>query len=290
MAAVSGFGYSVSLVTVLVVLALLIGLALTVLFWLTMGLSVARSVQDTRQERVRGELQGELLDGVFGSDTDWAEWVEGLTGTERTVVESLLDEYLRELDGQNVERLQELGDVLGIPARSRKQLERGGEYKRLQALTWLTLLGRPDVLEAADFAPRTPRERASVVRLRYENGDLEEPMEGLSLLLDGANTQFSVFGQDTLYRVAADDPAALFEIAASNYRTWSEPLLVQVLAVCPHLGTSVTAEDLSWLTATLEHESEAVRAATARALGNVGWRSDIRDGPFLDRLLQDPSP
>jgi len=287
---VSAFGYSVPFTVVLVALALLLGLAITVMFWLTIGLSVYRSVQDTQRNRVRDELQTELLDGVFSSDTDWTQWVEGLSATERDVVESLLDEYLRELDGENVAQLQDLGAILGIPNRSKQWLKYGGEYKRLHALTWLTLLGCPEQLEQTDFTPRTSRERAAVVRLRYDCDDLNNPREGLRLLLDNVSTQFTVFGQDTLYRVALDDPSALFEVSAVNYQTWSEPLLLQVLVVCQHLGNSVTTENVSWVTSMLEHENKAVRAAAARALRNVGWRSDIRDGPFLDRVINDPSP
>lgn len=286
---ITAFGYSVSLTVVLVIVALVTGLGLVVMFWLTVGLSVYRSVQETRRERVRDDLQKQLLDGVFGPDTDWG-WIEELSRTERHVLESLLDEYLRELDGQNIEKLHELGAKLGIPDRSKRQLETGGEYERLYALTWLTLLRRPDRLAAADFEPRTPSERAAVARLRYESDDLEAPEEGIPILLDDTTSQFTVFGQDTLYRIAIANPAALFSAGERRYQAWSDPLLIQVLVVCQHLGTNVTTEDLSWLTLALEHENEAVREAAARALGNVGWRSDIRNDSFLDRALQEPSP
>ncbi|WP_136689335.1 HEAT repeat domain-containing protein [Halorhabdus amylolytica] len=287
---VSAFGYSVSLTVVLIVAALVIGLALAVMFWLTVGLSIYRSIEDTRRARVRDELQEQLLEGTFDPDFDWETWVAGLSGVERDVVESLLDEYLRELDGQNVERLRELGDALGIADRSKRRLERGGEYERLYALTWLTLLERPENLHAAEFSPRTQRERAAVARLRYESNDFENPREGISLLLEGARSQFTVFGQDTLYRIGTEDPEALLDVAERNYATWPEPLLVQVLVVCRHLAAGVTTEDLSWLTAALEADNEAVREAAALALGNVGWRKDVRSDLFLDRLVADPSP
>lgn len=290
MATVSAFGYSVPLTVVLVFVALVVGLGLAVLFWLTVGMSVYRSVGDTRRQRVRDDLQTEFLNRLFDPDAGWGGWVDGLSGLERTVVESLLDEYLRELDGQHAEDLRELGDELGIPERCERRLGGREEYDRLHALTWLTLLRRPGRVRAAGFSPQTPRERAAVVRLRYESDDLETPGEGISLLLEGSTGQFTVFGQDTLYRVAVEDPGALFETAAATHRTWSEPLLVQVLVVCQHLGTSVTTEDLSWLTATLEHESVAVRAAAVRALANLGWRGDIRNDRFVDRVLADPSP
>lgn len=287
---VSVFGYSVRLIVLVTVLALVIGLALAVLFWLTVGLSVYRSVQNTRQDRVRDDLQARLLDGVFSEDPEWESWVQTLSRVERDVVEDLLDEYLRELDGENVARLQELGIVLEIPERSKQRLAASGEYKRLYALTWLALLDRPEELHEADFTPETPRERASVARLRYETDDLDSPAEGVSILLDGATSQFSIFGQDTLYRIATDDPAALFQQAQEQYQNWPQPLLVQVLSVCQHIGTSVTTEDLSWFVSAVEHDVPAVRAAAARALGNVGWRQDIRSERFLERLVRDPSP
>jgi hypothetical protein len=288
-AQVSAFGYTVPLTIILVFIALVIGLALAVLFWLTIGLSVYRSVQSTRKEQVRDELQDQLLDGVFDTETEWQPWVDGLSRIERAELEALLDKYLRELDGQNRERLRELGAELGIPNRSAKQLQNRGEYRRLYALTWLTLLEQPEKFHETDFTPTSPRERASVARLRYESDDFETPREGISLLLSDANSQFSVFGQDTLYQIAMADPEALFEVSAANYDGWSDSLLIQVLVVCQHL-TSVTTENLSWVLATLEHESEAVREAAMLALSNVGWRTDVREDQFLNRLLNDDSP
>lgn len=289
-AQVSVFGYTIPLTVILVFVALVVGLGLTVLFWLTLVWSVYRSVGTTRRDAIRDELHDRLIDGVFDPEMAWDEWVEGLSETERDIVETLLDEYLRELDGQQVDRLRELGTELDIPDRSVRRLTNRGEYERLAALTWLALLDRPDKLHETDFTPQTPRERAAVARLRYESDDFETPREGISLLLRGATRPFSVFGQDTLYQIALADPGALFEVAANNYEAWSESLLVQVLTVCQHLGTNVTTETLSWLIPALEHDTEAVRAAAALALENVGWRRDVRDDPFLDRLLDDPSP
>lgn len=284
----SAFGYTVPLTVVFVFVALVIGLALAVMFWLTLGWSVVQSVGSTRREQVRDELQREFLERAFDPDSEWEAWADDFSGVERDVVESLLDEHLRELEGKNADRLRELGDVLGIPERSKRQLNWGNEYTRLHALTWLTVLERPG--QARDFEPRTPRERALVARLRYDSDTGTGPADEMGVLLDGASTPFSVFGQDTMYRIATADPQALLERATAHSRRWPQPLLVQVLTVCQHLGTSVTSEDLSWLTATLEHESDAVREAGARALGAFGWRADVRDDRFLARLIRDPSP
>lgn len=290
MSSVTAFGYSVSLTVVLFVIGLVIGLLLAVMFWLTVGLSVYRAVQDTRRQRVREELRDRILDGMFEPDPDWAAFVEDLSAIERDEAESLLDEYLRELDGENVEKLQELGEELGLVDRSRRWLESNKEHKRLYALTWLSLLDRPGAVREADFTPHSLSERAAVARLRYESGDLDAPREGIALLLEDTTGQFTVFGQDTLYRIATEDPGALLEIAAEQYETWSEALLVQVLVVCQHLGTSITDEDVSWLLATLDHDSPAVRRAAVRAFGNLRWRSDVHTNRRLVRRLDDPSP
>lgn len=284
---ISAVGYTVSLTVVFVFVALVIGLALAVLFWLTIGLSTLRSVKQTRRERVRENLQGQLLDRTFGPEADWRKWVDGLSGTERDIAESLLDEYLRELDGQEGRRLQELGTALGIPERSKRQLQDGGEYARLQALTWLTLLEQPN--EIGDFEPHTARERALVARCRYESSPGVEHAELLAWLLTGASSQFTIFGQDTLYRIATRAPDTLHRQAKADFRSWSPALLVQVLTVCQHLG-SATATDISWLTVAAEHDDEAVRAAAALSLGRVGWRDDIRDGRLLRRMAHDASP
>ncbi|WP_336327491.1 HEAT repeat domain-containing protein [Halovenus sp. HT40] len=287
---ITGFGYSVPRIVVIVFVALVLGIALAVLFWLTVGWSTYRSVQRTRRDRVRDDLQSELLDHLFEPDVDWEPWVTGLSGTEREVVESLLDEYLRELDGSDADKLRGLGRELGIPERSTRQLQSRGEYTRLSALTWLTLLREPDPLAEVNFEPQTPRERASVARLRYESDDLDSPAEGVDILLGEATTQFTIFGQDTLFQIATEDPVALFSMAADQYQQWSISLLVQVLVVCQHVGSTVTSEDVSWVIAMLEHDNEPVRAAAAQALGQLGWRTDLRDDLLGERLVMDPSP
>lgn len=288
--AVTAFGYSVPRTVVLVFVALVVGLLLAVQFYLTISLSVYRSVKRTRRDRVEPELRTELLSRLFAENPDWEAWTGELSAVERDVVESLLDEHLRELDGSEAEMLRRLGDALGIPERAGRRLEAGSEYDRLHALTWLTLLRRPEPYLESSFEPRTPRERASVVTLLEKTDRLPDEATGIAILLDGIDEQFTVFGQDTLYRVARRNPAPLLRTASEAYETWPEPLLGQVLAVCAQLETSVRESELAWIVAVLETGTEATRAAAADALASFGWRASLREQAFLERAVNDPSP
>lgn len=287
---VTAFGYVIPLRLLLVTIALVVGLSIAVSFWLTIGLSIYRSTVDTRRERLRPGLRDEMLDRLFADEPEWDDWVAGLSETKQSVLERVLDEHLRELDGSDADTLRGLGTALGIPDRAGRTLEGGNEYDRLEALTWLTLLRQPGPYFEASFEPRTPRERAAVVTLLDESGELPDPATGVAMLLDGADQQFTVFGQHTLYRVAQRDPEPLLRTASQEYDEWPEPLLAQVLAVCAELETSVREGDLTWLTAALETENEAIRAAAADALGSFGWRPSLRDQVFLGRAADDPSP
>jgi hypothetical protein len=284
------FGYSIPLRIVLIFIALVVGLLITVSFCLTIGLSVYRSIKKSRRDRVRPDLRTELLDRLFVETPGWNEWVEGLTSVERDVVESLLDEHLRELEGNDADTLRELGNSLGIPKRAARQLKTGTEHACLEALTWLTVLQRPEPYLESSFEPETPRERAAVVTLLQQTDRLPDEATGVSILLDGIDAQFTVFGQDTLYRVARIDPAPLLRSASDAYNEWPESLLVQVLAVCAHLETSVREGEFAWLIPVLESGNEATRAAAARALGSFGWQNQIREQAVLERAVRDPSP
>lgn len=287
---VTALGYTIPLAVLLTLLAVVVGSLLVVSFYLTVGLSVYRSVEQTRQDRVRPTLRTELLDRLFADSPQWDKWVGEFTAVERTVVESLLDEHLRELDGTDADTLRELGDALEIPAREGRRLKAGEEHTRLRALTWLTLLQRPQPYIESSFEPKTPHERALVVSLLDETDQLPDTATGVSILLDGIDEPFSVFGQDTLHRIARMEPEPLLRTASEDYNEWPELLLVQILAVCAHLETSVRDDELAWLIAVLETGSEATRAGAAHALGSFGWQASLREQAFLDRAINDPSP
>ncbi|OTF00463.1 hypothetical protein [Halorubrum sp. SD683] len=90
---------------------------------------------------MRAALRSELLDRLYGRDDPaWDEWVAGLSAAERDELESLLDVYLRELDGRDADALAGLGRALGVHERARREIANGGYWDRTHALVWLALL------------------------------------------------------------------------------------------------------------------------------------------------------
>ncbi|OYR82829.1 hypothetical protein DJ84_09495, partial [Halorubrum ezzemoulense] len=153
---------------------------------------------------MRAALRGELLDRLYGRDEPaWNEWVAGLSAVERDELESVLDAYLRQLEGRDAAELAELGTALGIPERARGEIADGDYWDRSHALVWLALLrDAPDRDLLRAHCTETARERAAAARVLYAAGTDDCAATGADLLLRDDPDPFSVFGVDTLYRVA----------------------------------------------------------------------------------------
>jgi len=113
---------------------------------------------------------------------------------------------------------------------------------------------------------------------------------GADLLLRDGPEAFSVFGVDTLYRVAERDPSPFFERAAADFATWPPALQRQALLVVRHLTTVVGDADLSWVVGSLSSPDPSVRSAAWRALGAYGWNRAVRDTVDLAAIAADPTP
>lgn len=274
-----------------VVAAIIGSLVLSVLF-LTVGLSLVRARNRRRREAVREHLRGGLLERLYDpGDPGWAEWVDSLSERERFVLENLLEEYLRELEGADVERLRGLGPALGINDRARTRLESGDAYARLDALTWFALLGdAPSVSTLERHCTGTSRERAAATRALYVTDRENVATVGVDLLLSDSPEPFSVFGVDTLYRVAETDPGPLFARTVADYRKWDPALQAQVLLVARRLNTVVGDADLSWIIDLAASPVERTRIEAIRTLGGFGWRQSLREQVDIDALVSDPSP
>ncbi|MFB6227789.1 MAG: HEAT repeat domain-containing protein [Halobacteriales archaeon] len=136
----------------------------------------------------------------------------------------------------------------------------------------------------------TPRERAAATRVLYVTEFENIASVGVDLLLGNSPSPFSVFGIDTLYRVAETDPEPLFARAAADYRGWDPALQAQVLLVARRLNTVVGDADLSWVVDLADSPAERTRIEAIRTLGGFGWRQPLRDQVDVDALTSDPSP
>ena len=258
----------------------------------TLGYSLRAARTRRRRTVVRSELRSELLDRLYGRDDPaWEAWAASLSSREREELESILGVYLREIEGRDARRLAGLGTALGIDDRSREDIATGDYWDRLQALTWLALLrDAPDRDLLETHCRGTPRERAAAARVLYASDATDLATTGVDLLLGDRPDAFSVFGIDTLYRVAEADPSVLFERAAADFDEWDPALQQQVLLATRHLHTVVGGADLSWAVRAIDSPAERVRVAAWRALDAYGWNPRIRAGVEFDAIYDDPSP
>ncbi|MDB2281480.1 HEAT repeat domain-containing protein [Halorubrum ezzemoulense] len=259
---------------------------------LTLGYSLLAARRRRRRVPMRAALRSELLDRLYGRDDPaWDEWVAGLSAAERDELESLLDVYLRELDGRDADALAGLGRALGVHERARREIANGGYWDRTHALVWLALLrDAPDRDLLRTHCTETPRERAAAARILYAAETDDCATTGVDLLLRDEPESFSVFGVDTLYRVAERDPSPFFERAAADFARWPPALQRQALLVVRHLTTVVGDADLSWVVGSLSSPDPSVRSAAWRALGAYGWNRAVRDTVDLAAIAADPTP
>lgn len=274
-------------VALVVLAALLLSAAIV-----TLGYSLRAARHRRRRELIRADLRSGLLERLYGGDDpDWDSWVSALSAAEREELESVLDVYLRELDGSDARRLAALGTALGIDDRARRDIANGDYWDRIHALRWLVLLrDAPDRTLLTTHCLGTPRERATAARVLYASDATDLETTGIDILLTDEPSAFSVFGIDTLYRVAIGDPQPLFERAAADFDTWDPALQQQVLLATRHLHTVVGSADISWIIGALTTSDERVRAAAWRALDAYGWNRLLRDEIDLASIDAEPSP
>ncbi|WP_245851562.1 HEAT repeat domain-containing protein [Halorubrum persicum] len=276
----------------LAIAVVVLGSLLVAVVIVTVGYSLRAARRRRRRRPIRADLRPELLDRLYGRDEPgWSEWVGELSAAERDELESLLDVYLRELDGRDADRLAGLGVALGIDERARREVADGDYWDRIHALVWLALLrDAPDRSLLETHCRGTPRERAAAARVLYAAEVPDLATTGIDLLLEAEPRSFSVFGIDTLYRVSESDPAPLFDRAAADFETWEPALQQQVLLVTRHLHTVVGGADLSWVIGALSAPEPRVRAAAWRALDAYGWNRGLRDDIGIDPAADEPVP
>jgi len=250
-----------------------------------------RNRVERRKEGIEPELRAEIVGRLDTEAPNWEPWAEGLSDREREVAETVLDRYLRTVDGAGKARLQEGARALGVDERSRAQLRGGDYYDRLIALGWLALLEATlDSDALTNCCDDDAEMRAAAARVLYEGGAPDAQTAGTRLLLGAGSERMTVFGMDTLYRLNRRDPGVLFEYASDHASSWSDPVLAQVLLVVAQFTDAGADRSVDWIVDALWLGSETVRVQAVRALAGFGWRRDVRDRTAPERLVEDPSP
>lgn len=269
----------------IVLLSALVAVAL-----LTVGKSLTTAWRDRRLDAVRPAVRTGVFDRLFADDPAWEEWVVGLDRYERAVALALVDDLLRTVRGGSRRRLVDLAVALGALDGVRRDLREEGEYERLRALTWLTLLGKPlhhDTLAA--HAADTPALRAASARLLAEHDDETATEAELDLLL-APGEPLTVLGIDTLARLTRHDPAPLLLRLRERRTVWPAALIEQVLIAARHASPTTDPDAVAWVTELLDREEPLVRAGACDLLAAYGWQLTVRDGVDVDRTLDDPDP
>jgi len=267
-----------------------VGSLLVVMVGFTLGPSVYLARRDELAERRRDPLREELLARLYEPGPSWSTWVGGLDDRDRTVLRSLVRTQLRWVRGTERERLRRLAECLGLDEDAERLFAADERHRRLQGLTWLTLLGRSvDPTTLVERCRDHPDTRAAGARLLCDTDHPDARETGGGLLL-APGEPLSVLGVDTLYQLYKHDPAGLADRAATAGDGWAESLRIQVLGVfgeCAAVGSDVS---LAWVLSGLADESPRVRRAAIDALDDYGWRSPVHAAVVCDAVAADPSP
>lgn len=272
-------------VRILMVLAGMLVLTATA----TLGLSTVQFHRDRRWSRRQDRLKAAFRDRLLAESESWDEWVADLSQTDRRVLESVMQEHLRLVEGDLRERIGRLAAKLGIIDRANRALRFGSRSDRLDALAWYVLLAHPPDPELLQRSRTRPaEERAIVARLLTEQDEGSGRRRGTTLICQEM-AELSVFGIDTLYRLNRWDPTPLIETLDSRWTEAADAFLVQVLWVVAECDPAPRETSLGWIRSCLRHENPTVRAAATGAFAKYGWRDEIRQSEEWDALLCDPT-
>lgn len=257
------------------------------------GLNLAASVwtkyRERKTESVRKPLQSDMLDRLFSSDPDWASWVSDLDSTERREVETLLDAFLRKIEGEAHGHLRDLADDLGLIERARQGVTTNGQQFR--AMTWLALLHEPIApSRLVDACGDDQKLRDAAARVLLNSDHPDGPEKGTALLVGRGEQPMTVMGMDTLYRLNNGSKTPLVRYLESAPREWPESLLIQALLVFQNCTVDKPLQYPNWLFDLLNHEASQVRLASIGVLQTHGWHPEVRRSIDFEQLTNDPDP
>lgn len=280
-----------TLVPTLVRIVAILGLLLACVGGATSGLAAVQYRSTRRAEALRTGLRPAIVERLSADEPEWNGWIECLSEREREVLLELAEGLLRNVRGAEATKLRRLVGTLGVNERRLyDHIESGEPTAQHQALTWSMLLEYrfpPDVL--LEHASRPRSIRLAAARTLYETNESATLHAALRLLVQEGNEPLSVFGIDTLYRIANDRPDPLLDRARSDASGWDPAFLVQVLAVVRQCVSVVSPSSVVWIEEYVDHGSTDVREAAVLALGAYAWHPDVRNRLEFECLVDDPS-
>lgn len=244
-----------------------------------------------RAEALRTGLRPAIIERLSADEPEWNGWVECLSERERGVLLELTKGLLRNVRGAEAAKLRRLVGELGVNERwLHDHIESREPTAQHRALTWSTLLEYrfpPDVL--LEHASRPRSVRLAAARTLHETNESATLHAALRLLVQEGNEPLSLFGIDTLYRIANDRPDHLLDLARSDANEWDPAFFVQVLAVVRQCVSVVSPSSVVWIGEYVNDGSTDVREAAVLALGAYAWHPDVRNRLEFGRLVDDPS-
>ncbi|ELY98247.1 hypothetical protein C482_12032 [Natrialba chahannaoensis JCM 10990] len=266
--------------------------ALTVLVGvLTLSLSVFLFWVDNRRTAARKEIAPAILARLDQGDPEWDDWYRELSPIERFVAREVVASYLRRVRGRERAQLVRFAEDIGLVDHARSLLANPLLFNRLRGLVWLSLLERPVSIERLRATSTShPETRAAAARLLAVSDVPEASQNGTALLCWSGEDRLSTFGLDTLYQLNNTDATPLLTLTATDGVWWDEGLLVQALVTLGYCQSTQELVQFEWLLPLLKHDSPRVRAATLIALGQHGWRWELRDRIDIEQALTDPEP
>lgn len=283
----------VEFLSILGIAAVAVTTAFGVLCLVALGTSVRLSRATRRKKTARERIRTELFDRLTRGEPNWDEWVAGLSRTERTELEGIVERYLRTVSGDERESYLAVARELRMGERADATLDTRPVIPRLRALARLSVLSYPiseqRLLETSLDDARTRETAARLLAERRDEFDNPRPL-GTALLIWDGRTPMTARGLKTLFDLNEEQPLTLLSQGMWAAKNWHPTVLVQVCTVLSACQTPVRASYFDWLVRLFEHDDPAVRAAAVRAFSGVGWRADLRERIPYRALLADDDP
>lgn len=258
----------------------------------TIGLAVTRHRSIRRAAALRPGIRADLVERLPDDDPGWDGWIERLSSHERELALELAEGLLRKVRGAERTKLQRLVRELGIDDRRlRADVEFGDPPAQRRALAWLALLDHrlpPEVFLEHAVRPRSVRTAAA--RALYQAGDPVALRAATRLLVRDGTEPLSLFGVDTLYRLATDQPDYLLDLARDDADEWDVGFLIQVISVVRLCVSVVPPSAVAWIAKYATHDSTEARTAAILALSEYVWHPAIRGRLDFRKLVDDPAP